>query len=80
MEVKLLKLIKNSMDKQQIKAISYPDIDAICLKHIPELVFENKLSSIIKKLLDDDLVQKSDKGGIMLTDKGLKYLEKHSRE
>ncbi len=68
------------MDKQQIKAISYPNIDAICLKHMPELVFENQLSSIIKELLKENLVQKSEKGGIMFTEKGLEYLEQHSEE
>ncbi|MDE5492144.1 hypothetical protein [Elizabethkingia meningoseptica] len=80
MEIELLKLIKNSMEKQGVKALGYPNIDRLCLKQYPELVFENKLSSMIKKLLNDGLVQKSDKNGVMFTEKGLEYLKQHSEE
>lgn len=80
MEKELLKLIKNSMKKQGVEALSYPNIDRICLKQFPELVFENKLSSMIKKLLEEGLIKKSDKSGVIFTEKGLEYLEQHSQD
>ena len=66
------------MDKQNVVALSYPTIDRLCLKHQPELIYENQLSSLLKELFADKLIQKSEKGGVMFTKKGLDYLEEHS--
>ena len=80
MEIELLKIIKESMDKQNVNALSYPTIDRLCLKKLPDLVYENKLILLINSLITDNLIEKSKKGGIVFTQKGLDFLEKNSEE
>lgn len=80
MKLILLKTIKNSMDKQQLQALSYPTIDRLCLKHHPELVFEKKLLPLLEELISEKLIGKSEKGGIIFTQKGLDYLQEYSEK
>lgn len=73
-ELNVLKLIKGSLDKQGVKALSYPTIDRLCLKHYPDLVYEGKLSSLITALIDKEWLYRSEKGGVIISQKGLDYL------
>ena len=66
----VIEVMKERTKKLQIEWISTPAIDRFVMQKYPELIFEGKLGSILKDLIDEDYVVFENKRGYGLTDKG----------